>query len=85
MGDISKGVVNTLLLAQNISKKVYSYCRIVCSISFSWRGDILIIPHWPLPAVRDLTRDDRWSTYDVSVIKLSNVSFRGKCASMGIG
>jgi hypothetical protein len=41
------------------------------------------IPHWPLPAVRDLTRDGKWSTYDVSVLKLTNVSFRGKCASMG--
>jgi hypothetical protein len=43
---------------------------------------ITVISHWPLPAVRDLTRDGRWSTYDVSVLKLSNVSFRGKCASM---
>jgi hypothetical protein len=25
----------------------------------------------------------RWSTYNVSVLKLSNVSFRGKCARMG--
>jgi hypothetical protein len=33
--------------------------------------------------VRDLTRDGRWSTYDVSVLKLSNVSFWGKCARMG--
>jgi hypothetical protein len=41
------------------------------------------IPHWPLPAVRDLTLDGRWSTYDVSVLKLSNVSFRGKFARMG--
>jgi hypothetical protein len=41
------------------------------------------IPHWPLPAVRDLTRDGRWSTYDVSVLKLPNVSFRGKYARMG--
>jgi hypothetical protein len=41
------------------------------------------IPHCPLPAVLDLTRDGRWSTYDVNVLKLSNVSFRGKCASMG--
>ncbi len=32
-----------------------------------------------LPAVRDLTRDGRWSTYDVSVLKL----FRGRCARMG--
>ncbi len=37
-------------------------------------------PTWPLPAVHDLTRDGRLSTYDVSVLKLSNVSFRGKCA-----
>jgi hypothetical protein len=46
----------------------------------------------PLPAVRDLTRDsklrtyDEWMnllTYDESVVKLSNVSFRGKCARMG--
>ncbi len=40
------------------------------------------IPHWPLPAVRDLTRDGKWSTYDVSVLKLTNVSFTGKCARM---
>jgi hypothetical protein len=39
--------------------------------------------HWPLPAVRDLTRDDRWSTYDVSVLNLSHVSFPGKYARMG--
>jgi hypothetical protein len=44
---------------------------------------VLPIPHWPLPAVRDLTRDGRWSTYDVSVLKLSNNSFRGKCAQTG--
>jgi hypothetical protein len=41
------------------------------------------IPLWPLPAVRDLTRDGRLSTYDGSVLKLSMVSFRGKCARMG--
>jgi hypothetical protein len=41
------------------------------------------IPHWPLPAVRDLTRDGRWSTYDVSVLKLSKVSFGGKCSRTG--
>ncbi len=35
-----------------------------------------------MPAVRDLTRDGRWSTYNVSVHKLYNVSFRGKCAPM---
>ncbi len=23
------------------------------------------IPHWPLPAVRDLTRDGGWSTYEL--------------------
>jgi hypothetical protein len=43
---------------------------------------IMIIPHWPLPAVRDLTRDGRWSTYDVGVLKLFNVSFRRKCAHL---
>jgi hypothetical protein len=37
----------------------------------------------PLPAVRDLTRNGRWGTYDVSVLKLANVSFQGKCARMG--
>jgi hypothetical protein len=42
----------------------------------------LTIPHWPLPAVRDLTCDRRWSTCDVSVLKPSSVSFRG-CARMG--
>jgi hypothetical protein len=41
------------------------------------------VPHWPLPAVRDLTRDGRLSTYDESVLKLSKVSFRGKRALMG--
>jgi hypothetical protein len=41
------------------------------------------VPLWPLPAVRDLTRDGRWSTYDESVLKLSKVSFRGKCARTG--
>jgi hypothetical protein len=41
------------------------------------------IPLWPMSAVRDLTRDGRWSTCDVIVLKLSNVSFRGKCARMG--
>jgi hypothetical protein len=40
------------------------------------------IPHWPLPAVRDLTRDGRLSAYDESVLKMSKVSFRGKCARM---
>ncbi len=40
------------------------------------------IPHWPLTAVRDLTRGGRLSTYDESVLKLSKVSFRGKCARM---
>jgi len=36
-----------------------------------------------MPGVRDLTCDGRRSTYDVSVHKLNNVSFRGKCARMG--
>jgi hypothetical protein len=38
------------------------------------------ILYWPQPPVRDLTRDVRLSTYDKSVLKLSKVSFRGKCA-----
>jgi hypothetical protein len=33
--------------------------------------------------VRDLTGDGRLSTHDKSVLKLSKVSFRGKCARMG--
>jgi hypothetical protein len=37
----------------------------------------------PKPAVRDLTRDGRWNTYDVSVHKLYNVLFWGKCARRG--
>ncbi len=37
----------------------------------------------PLPAVRDLTRDCRWSTYYVSVLKLYNFSFRERCARTG--
>jgi hypothetical protein len=41
------------------------------------------IPHWPMPAVHDLTRDGRLSTYAESVLKLSKVYFRGKCARMG--
>jgi hypothetical protein len=36
-----------------------------------------------MPAVRDLTRDGRWSTYEASVLNLSNVSFLGKCARIG--
>ncbi len=34
-------------------------------------------------AVLDLTRDGRWNTYNVSVIKLYNVSFRRKCTRRG--
>jgi hypothetical protein len=33
----------------------------------------MVITHWPLLAVSDLTRDCRWSTYDESVLKLSKV------------
>ncbi len=42
--------------------------------------------HWPMPAVRDLTRDCRLSTYDESVQYSScprQVSFRVKCARTG--
>jgi hypothetical protein len=35
--------------------------------------------HRPLPAVRDFTRDGRWSTYDVSVLK----KMGGRCAQTG--
>jgi hypothetical protein len=45
---------------------------------------VLCIPILWGPAMQcGLTRSDRWSTYDVSLLKLSNVSFRGKCARMG--
>jgi hypothetical protein len=37
----------------------------------------------PLPAVRDLTPDGRWSTYDVSILKLYNVHSGEGCARMG--
>ncbi len=33
--------------------------------------------------MRDLTHDGTWSTYDVSLLKLSNVSFQGKWTRMG--
>ncbi len=45
--------------------------------------ELLSMPHWPLPAVRNLARDGRLSTYDESVLKLSKVSFWGKCARIG--
>ncbi len=48
-------------------------------ISFNCCLLVESIPHWPLPAVRDLTRDGRLSTYDESVLKLSKVLFREKC------
>jgi hypothetical protein len=44
---------------------------------------VQLIPHRPLQAVHDLTRDGRLSTYNESVLKLSKISFRGKCAHMG--
>jgi hypothetical protein len=42
------------------------------------RGYFVAMGCRPLPAVRDLTRDGRWSTYDISEHKLYNVSLRGK-------
>ncbi len=39
-------------------------------VTLSWK--VISIPHWPLPAVRDLTRNGRWSIYDAIVFKLSN-------------
>jgi hypothetical protein len=48
------------------------------------RGKVRLIPHWPLPAVCNLTRDGTLcGTYDESKLKLSKVSFRGKCARTG--
>jgi hypothetical protein len=44
MGDISKGVVNTLLLAKQYTKK-YTHTDVKCPLSFSygdWRADISI-------------------------------------------
>ena len=54
---------------------------------FPWASLLIFtgvhIPHWPVPVVRDLTRDGRLSTYNESVLKLSKVSFQGKKACMG--
>jgi hypothetical protein len=36
-----------------------------------------------MPAVRDIIRDARWSTYDVSVHKLYNVFIPGKMRTQG--
>jgi hypothetical protein len=49
------------------------------------RLELLSCKHTPLGllAVHDLTRDGRLSTYDESVLKLSKVSFWGKCARTG--
>jgi hypothetical protein len=38
-------------------------------LSFSVSLCVATMGRRPLPAVRDLTRDGRWSTYDVSVLK----------------
>ncbi len=56
-----------------------TFCRSFNTVS----DQIQTIPHWPLPAVRDLTRDGRLSTYDESVLVLSKVSCQGKCARTG--
>jgi hypothetical protein len=37
----------------------------------------------PLPAVRDFTHDDKWSTYDISVLKKMCVGGGGRCAQTG--
>jgi hypothetical protein len=58
--------------------------KVSTAIPYSTCGEFVgLIPHWALPAVRDLTRDGRLSTYDESVLKLSKVSFREKCARSG--
>jgi hypothetical protein len=55
----------------------------VCSRKVKDCMEVVHIPHWPMPAVSDLIRDSRLSTYDESVLKLSLVLFRGKCARTG--
>ncbi len=75
-----------ILLTHGDTPKCKQLLKLLHSVlSYNANAVSFPIPRWPLPAVRDLTRDGRWSTYDVtvSVLKLSNVSFRGKCARMG--
>jgi hypothetical protein len=56
-------------------------CTVHCTVhSLTMGADI---PHWLLPAVRDLTRDGRLSTYHESVLKLSKVSFPGEMCTRG--
>ncbi len=62
--------------------RVFGYDGWFCTYIYYISADGNAIPNWPLPAVRDLARDGRWSTYDVSVLNLSNASFRGKWAGM---
>ncbi len=57
-------------------------------LSFARTGSpfasVSTIPHWPLPAVRDLNRDGRVSTYDELYSSCPRqVSYRGKCARKG--
>jgi hypothetical protein len=53
------------IIAGNFSSTLflYPYCSAHCPVVDS-------MGRRPLPAVRDLTRDGRWSTYDVRVLKL---------------
>ncbi len=44
---------------------------------------VVVIPHWPLPAVRDLTRDGRLSTYDEMYSSCPRFHSGEKCACMG--
>ncbi len=71
----------TAELASWISQSESQQAFLQCSLQYPTMG--IRIPHWPLPAVLNLNHDGRWSTCDVSVLKLSNVSFRGKYARMG--
>ncbi len=56
---------------------MYHYTNLI------YNNTVWTIPYWPLPAVGDLTRDGRLSAFDESVLRLSKVSFLGKCARMG--
>ncbi len=70
-----------LLFWMGSNKKV---CNLIpCKITLPSSHTRPTIPTWPLPAVRELTRDGRLSTYNESVLKLSKVLFKGKWARTG--
>ncbi len=75
--------MNGLPQKENLDKVAYtcmlSYPIVVSHLSFNFLCLLLLYSIYlcgnthgapaPLPALRDLTRDGRWSTYDVSVHK----------------